>query len=105
MSAYEKMTNKKKTRKEAEQTEGSKFPSGSRISSKEGQARFVGLKTYIQKSYYDETEQATKNLRALNKSIKDLVAKIEGDQMAKRLRLFRSTLKILRLRRSMMPAG
>jgi hypothetical protein len=47
------------------------------------QAHFVGLKNCIQRSYYDETEQANKNLRALNKSIKDLVAKIEGDQMAK----------------------
>jgi hypothetical protein len=83
LERYEEFAKKKKTRKEAELTEGSKFPSGSGISSKEGQARFVGLKTYIQKSYYDETEQATKNLRALNKSIKDLVAKIEGDQMAK----------------------
>jgi hypothetical protein len=80
---YEELTRRKKSRKEAELTKGSKFPSGSGISSKEGQARFVGLKTYIQKSYYDETEQANKNLQALNKSIKDLVAKIEGDQMAK----------------------
>ena len=83
LSDYEIMAKRKKTRKEAEETKGSKFPSGSGISSKEGQARCVGLKTYIQKSYYDETEQATKNLRALNKSIKDLVAKIEGDQVAK----------------------
>jgi hypothetical protein len=80
---WEELTKKKKTRREAELTKGSKFPSGSGISSKEGQARFLGLKTYIQRSYYDDTEQANKNLGALNKSIKDLVAQIEGDQVAK----------------------
>ncbi len=43
----------------------------------------MGLKNCIQRSYYDEKEQANKNLRAPNVSTKDLVDKIEGDQMEK----------------------
>ena len=52
---------------------GTEFPAGSGVSGRIGQERFHALKLYLKRNYYDDTELARNNCKALAKQLSALV--------------------------------
>ena len=60
-------------KKEVQILKGAKFPSGSGISGKEGQARFNAIKLFIQRNYFRADEESQRNNDALHGELQRLL--------------------------------
>lgn len=80
----EMRANKVRTELETvKQFRGAKYDAGSGIAGSKGQARIAGLKVFIYRSYFDNTDEARENTEALNAALCNLAQKdLERQQNA-----------------------
>ena len=71
-------------KKEVQILKGAKFPSGSGISGREGQARFNAIKLFIQRNYFLGNEETQRNNDTLHEELQALVLAEETRAASKR---------------------
>jgi hypothetical protein len=66
------------SKKEIAKVKGTKFPSGSGTSGREGQKRYHRLKIFISENFYESNERATNNKKELEGRLMKLVREAEA---------------------------